>query len=616
MIKNTEITAGEIVNKHKLSADYKASLGENGLFEQTQKNERFYVGDQWLGKTTQSNLQLIVRNFIKRILKYQSAQLISNPLTATFSAEGVPSFQSQLGYEKANQAVEGLQEGVTDEFDNLSSEEKANLTFNYLSKYYESTAERLKLNQKFAKMCKNAQISGTGCIYAYWDDNVKTGLFIDGDSKVPIIGDVEVEVIDAIQQVDFENPACEDVQKQDYIIISKKVTVEEAKRIAKANGLSEEEISKIKSEESSDYYSYERDENLTSETVKRTTVYTYFFKEYSDNGTDFEIHAIQATSEVIIKPEWNLQIRRYPIALFRWEERENCIFGDSEVTYLIPNQIAVNKMSTASYWSAQLTGMPIMVIDKTKVSGTITNQPGQIWEFNSADGNINNSVGYIQPPPISTALSSNTNDIIQDTMQLMGANDTALGNMRADNSSAIIALLEAANAPMQVVKERFIQSIDDIVRIIAEFWVAFYGQRKLKIQDKSGNWYIPFDSSEFSDYVISVKIDVGSDGIWSKKQEIELLKYLFESGVINGKQFLEKTGSMIRDVNGLIREIEQIQSQNAKQVDPVSAIGELTPQEQEQFGNLDFETQQQMIQNANDEVSGVGQNENDGKQNI
>lgn len=273
-------------------------------------------------------------------------------------------------------------------------------------------------------------------------------------------------------------------------------------------------------------------------------------------------------------------------------------------------------MSTASYWSAQLTGMPIMVIDKNRVSGSISNQPGQIWEFNSADGNINNSVGYIQPPPISTALSTNTNDIIQDTMQLMGANDTALGNMRADNSSAIVALLEAANAPMQVVKERFIQSIEDIVRIIAEFWVAFYGERKLKIQDKSGNWYIPFDSSEFEEYVISVKIDVGNDGIWNKKQEIELLKYFFEAGVIDGKMFLERTGTMIRDVNGIIRAIDQAKQAQSVEVDPVSAIGDLTPEEQEQFNSLDFATQQQMLNQANNEMKGVGNNENDGSENI
>lgn len=322
MIEKTEITASEIVNKHKLSAEYKASLGENGLFEQTQKNERFYVGDQWLGKTTQSNLQLIVRNFIKRILKYQASQLVSNPITATFSAEGIPSFQSNEQFSSAESAVEGLKTGQTSEFDNLSSEEKINITFNYLSKYFESTSERLKLNQKFAKLCKNAQISGTGCIYAYWDENVKTGLFIENESKTPINGDVEVEVIDAIQQLDFENPACEEVQKQDYIIISKKVTVSEAKRIAKANGITDEEIAKIKTEDSSDYYSYERDEDLTSDTVNRTTVYTYFFKAYDEGGTDFEIHAIQCTSEVIIRPEWNLQIRRYPIAIFRWEERK------------------------------------------------------------------------------------------------------------------------------------------------------------------------------------------------------------------------------------------------------------------------------------------------------
>ena len=39
----------EIKNEYKKSTEFKASIGDNGIFDQTKRNERFYIGDQWHG---------------------------------------------------------------------------------------------------------------------------------------------------------------------------------------------------------------------------------------------------------------------------------------------------------------------------------------------------------------------------------------------------------------------------------------------------------------------------------------------------------------------------------------------------------------------------------------
>ena len=39
----------EIFEEYREAADFKASLGKRGIYEQGRINERFYIGDQWDG---------------------------------------------------------------------------------------------------------------------------------------------------------------------------------------------------------------------------------------------------------------------------------------------------------------------------------------------------------------------------------------------------------------------------------------------------------------------------------------------------------------------------------------------------------------------------------------
>lgn len=619
--QKVEMTAQSIWNEHKNSIDFKSKLGENGLFEQTKKNERFYIGDQWLGSTTKSKLPLIIINTIKRIGEYKLSQILANPLTANFSAEGINSFvgknadgETQM-LSSENQVLGDLQNGDDTSFNELDTEEQINMTMSVLTDYFKTSSERLKLDMSAANAAKNAYISGTGAIYTYWDANVKTGLFADTDKTTAITGDIMIEILDAISQLDFENPTEKDINKQDYIIISKKITVAEAKRIAKQNGLSDEDINKIKSDNNSDDISYERDED-SNDSVERVTVLTKIYKEWSDDGKDYTLFAVQSTEQVIIREPWDTTLQHYPVALFRWEDREKCIFGDSEVTSLIPNQIAVNRMSTAAVWSSMLNGMPIMCVDRTLVHGTVTNQPGQILEFNGQSGAFHNAVGYITPPPPSTALTSNVADIINNTLQHSGANDAALGNLNPNNATAVIALREAATAPMQLLKNRYYQFIEDIARIWAEMLINNYGERSLKVADKNGNWYLPFDSENFKNLVVSVRVDVGASTIWSTAQAQQILDNWLGNGFIQFDQYLERLPSgLVTDIAGLLKDIKEQQaqaerlqqeqlerSQSADNLQLGDVYNDLTPEEKEKLDSMTLEEQQELSDNAKAEM--------------
>lgn len=616
--KSAENTPAKIAEQHKKSAEFKTNLN---LFEQTKKNERFFIGDQWLGEQTKSNLPLLNYNFIGRIIKYKESQILSNPLTAAFCAEGIPSFLTDEKSQEKNAVITELQSGNDEMFNQLSDDDKLNLTFSALSDYYTAASERLKLNEKYAAAAHNAAISGTGALYFYWDENINTGLFSGSDKTTKIMGDVSCEVLTVEDQIDFYDPSEADINKQDYIIICKKITVSEAKRIAKINGVSDEEITKITADSGEQNYSYQRDEEA-NDSVDRVTVFTKLFKNWSDDFKEFSIYAIQTTENVTLRAEWDTGLTRYPIAIFRWEERGHCIFGDSEITNIIPNQISVNRMITAAVWSAMLTGMPIMLVDRNIVQGEITNQPGQIWEC-YGDRDIAGAATYLTPPSFSSALMNTSADIINNTMSNAGANDAALGELRSDNATAIIALREAATAPMQMIKNRYYQFVEDAVRILADMWINFYGTRKLKISDKQGNWYLPFESENFKNLVLSVKIDVGASTIWSQATAQQILDSLLINQRIDFIQYLERIPKgLITDVQGLIDDFKQQQAEALEQQNAINEqqasidsfsvedfYNQLSPEEREKFDSMTYEQQQELIENVKAEVrqeSGIG----------
>ena len=282
---------------------------------------------------------------------------------------------------------------------------------------------------------------------------------------------------------------------------------------------------------------------------------------YDRDGGTYRIKAAVVVRGAVIRKEWDTKLRLYPLAVFRWERRRNCAYGESEITYLIPNQIAINRMITASVWAVLTLGMPLTLVNKNMIPYTaVTNDPGQIIEVeNIGTGeSIGNALGYVNPPNFSPAFDNNITSLISNTLSQSGANDAALGDVRPDNTSAIIAVREAATMPMQSVQNRFYSFIEDVARVWADMWVSMYGKRSLKIEDENGTWYMPFDGEKYRNLLISAKIDVGASTMWSEIQSVKTLDNLLASQIITPKQYLERLpkGS-VPNLSGLIREMQE-----------------------------------------------------------
>ena len=544
-------TAG-IFEEYRKGIDYKAALGGKGLYEQNRINERFYVGDQWNGANCGTDRPLVRHNVIKRIGDYKMAIVGNSPVTVNYIAEGVPDTLNLREQVRAfsERAAKGEQPTALLAEKPLTAEEEINLVMSAMSSYFKVTAERVDLSSIREQALRSAYISGTGLVYTYWDSEIATGLYVDAARTMPIKGDIACEVLD-VENVYFGEPTCDDVQKQPYILMARRMAVADAKRMAERYGRTAEEIRAIVPDED------DTDHAGTSSHNPTCTVITKLWKEYGADGTP-QIYGVVVSRGAVLRPAWQLAVRMYPLAQFNWERRRGCAYGESEITYLIPNQIAINRMITASVWAVMVMGMPIMLVNGDVVTGPVTNDPGQIIKVVGTGEEMQTAVRYVTPPNFSPQFDNLTSSLIMNTLTQSGANEVALGDVKPNNTSAIIAVRETATMPLTTVQHRYYRFIEDIARIWAEFWVTQYGERSLKMQTADGAWYMPFNGEAYRDLILNTRVDVGAAAIWSESQSVQTLDALFDRNVIDAVQYLSRLPKgVVPNLDALIHELQQ-----------------------------------------------------------
>ena len=576
---NSEAFASRVFEDYRRGIRFKEQLGRRGMYDQNKMNERYLVGDQWHGVNCGADRPLVRHNVIKRIADYKIAVVSSNPVAVNYSAEGVPNTlhtrdsirKLRDGLADGDKAAETVLRGMVgfggsvgssdspmredSAPEEIPTDEEINLVMAAMSDYFKVTAERLKLDTMREEALRNAYTSGTGILYTWWDERIRTGLYASEKRDTPITGDIACEVLD-VENVYFGDPNLDDIQGQPYIIVAQRKNIGEIRREARRYGVSEEDVLKIKSDRETGAEAGQLSENEPDDSQK-AVVLTKFMKDWDKEGKDFTIKAVKVCEKVIVRPVWDTQIRLYPFAKFCWERRRNCAYGESEITYLIPNQIAINRMITACVWATMMMGMPMMLVNRDVITEEITNDPGQVVPITGGPEDVAGALRFVNPPSFSNNFDNMANSLIANTLMQSGANEAALGDVRPDNTSAIIAVREAATLPMQVVQNRYYNFCEDMARIWAEFWVMKYGKRSLKMEDDNGVWYFPFDGDRYKDFLVSTRIDVGSSTLWGETQSIQTLDALFDKQIIDTVQYLKRLPKgIVPNVTGLIRELE------------------------------------------------------------
>lgn len=183
---------------------------------------------------------------------------------------------------------------------------------------------------------------------------------------------------------------------------------------------------------------------------------------------------------------------------------------------------------------------------------------------------VGQAIGVAGDPTTAVASSFRGEDMSNQVLQLvektisytkecLGATDVALGNVPLDNTSAIIALQNAASAPLALQKLSFYQFWEDCVLIIMDMIRCYYGVREVLFDTGEGSASTVVDFSAFDPDSMELKVDVGPASYWSELVQVETADNLYKNGIItDAVTYLETVpDKYIRNKRRLIDRLER-----------------------------------------------------------
>ena len=533
----------EIWKAYERGKEYKDSID---LFETVEQNERFYVGDQWHGLNA-PNITKPVLNHIKRSTSIVVAKVCADDIAANI----VPFVQNE------------------------ETEKKVKIIRGEVNKIIE-----LCDLKSMGKLCvRNAAVDGDGCVYTYWDAEAETGQ----DSK----GMVAAEIIENTK-VFFANPYTTAVQGQRYIIISRRLPVGDVRERAEANKV--KQLEEIVSDTEMNQGAIQLDDGLC-------TLLTVLFKK------DGSVHAVEATEKVIVREEWDTELKRYPVAWLPWEPQRESMHGRAMITDMIPNQIAINKAYAGLIRVIERMGFPIMILNgqfvpkNEKGERKWNGQPGSIMDVTGAPGDVRQYATYLEGAPINPSISGIIDNIATQTRETMGTNDASSGNVRPENTSAIIALQNTDTVPLELNRQTYNGFMEDIVRNIVDMIAANYGKRQTTMQvtdpttKKVNEQVTEFDFDDLDYANLRISVDIGAASMWSEITQMDAINAIFTSGIMQDLNKFKLYLEVIPDkyLNAKAKLLAWVEEQMAAYQQPQQLTDPNQQQTNEPYGGMPME---------------------------
>lgn len=465
-----------IWKKYEHDRDYKRSIG---LYDRVRRNEAFYLGRQWEGLRVQS-LDPLIFNVLRRCVNLFVSMLVSDDVAVRAQP-----------------------------FDTDAESRK---TARILERAFASAIERSGVKALGRPLLKNACVDGDACFYMHFDPALETGQAVKGD--------IAVDLIDSIN-ICFGNPACDEVQRQPYIIIAMRRDVDDIRQEARANGIGADEIEAIMPDESIESTRYRLN-------GKNAQVTVLLHMRKTENGIAF----CKTTRNATVMREKTLPYRLYPVTHLCWNRVRGSCHGESPLTEAIPNQIAINKLYSMYVQCIKQVAFPKIIYDMTRFPGGWSNDVGKAIGMR---GNPNDAIATaFRAPDISSQVLLLLKQMMTDTAELMGASEAALGTIRPDNTSAIIAVQNATAAPLELTKMEFYRFTEDWARIFLDLMGVHYGIRTVTIADEIGDEPTKqsFDFSTLAGQDMRLQVDVGAASYWSETMQTMTNDHLLESGII------------------------------------------------------------------------------------
>lgn len=529
------------------------------FYNTVDENLAYVMGDQWRGVKA-GNLPKPVFNIIKRSRDYKVSSIMSQRVKGIYSVENI----SSTSEDQSEQQVLSLIE--------------------MMNNYAEIKWEKDKMDSKVRDCLMDGYTSGCYAIYTYWDANKKTGQNAEGDFCN--------EVIDGVNIL-FGNPNSTEVEKQPYIILLGRELVKALKKEAEENGVSKHLIDSITADTDTQYTAGDAGKIEIDRQSGESGKSSYAIKLWKEDG---KVYYSKSTRFCVIKDKVDMKISRYPLAFGNWEKTKNNYHGRAECTDMLPNQRYINKQFAMIMLWMMNNAMGKVAYDSTVISG-YSNQVGTAIPVN---GSVNGAIQQLNAGNFNSGVLEVINLSIKETLQSLGVNDVVLGNIKPENTSAIIAVQKQSAVPLENVQSNLYQFIEDIFLIWAEFISTMYNVDRMIPQDIEGETgYVKFNGERLKDKLFNVKIDVGASNTWSEITSIQTLDALLQTKHITLKQYLKRIpDGIVPDKDTLIDEIEQQEMQQQQLQEQQMAMQEQQQTSQQPQVNKDqqYEEVAQMLE--------------------
>ncbi len=502
-----------------------------GIYADTDKNYRFYNGNQWEGAKL-GDIEPVQKNFIKSIVKYKCSVIHDNLYAVNYSSLN---------------------------FENTIFRPSAERYCELLNSYAARIWEQDKLDFKCRRITKDAAINDEGIIY------------VDFDPQKMMPTNEIVKKND----IYYGNENDDDIQAQPYILIRKRMPLSSAHELALALGAKKSLLNLIVNdsdsfEESGDAAKFELD-----------SMVTVIYKFYRLLG---RVHFSVGTRWAELVKNADTGLTRYPIAHFIWEEKEGSARGEGEVRYLIPNQIEVNKTEIRRIFTVKTQAYPHKVVDVGKIAnpqqldvvGSTLRTNGQPVD------DVRKVISTVVPAQMSPDVKMLQDDLIQMTRDLAGAGDSATGQVNPESASgrAILAVQQASQAPMTEQKESFKSFIEDLAKIWLDY-LTVYSENGVNLEETvvldSGEKAIRLvnvPQSALKELKATVKIDVTPTTPYDRFAQEQTIENLLLNGLLTSQRLPELKAyvSALGDssvapklkLEGIIKQIEQEQRKIAE----------------------------------------------------
>lgn len=604
--------------RYEAGRSYNSRLSPN-QYDMVNANIEFFAGNQWhnIGMTpAMQRLPKPVFNIIKRVTSLFVASLTSSATSVSFDDLSYYSGDPVQDAEKA--ALPGRRHGGEGNDANGAAIATAEV---------QNLLEKFKMEYRLREALFDGAQTGDYCAHFFWDPDAVPYGGAYGSFK----GEIQMELVQGLN-VMFGNPNISNVEKQPYILIVGRDTVQNLERERKAHSKDDEGV--IDSDaDYGDMAGIGGRTELEADSENGKALYVIMYEKRSHEEDDIDpksgevrtekildddgfpipetgedgqplfeqgvpvyktkklrktvqtVHVTKATRSCVIYDGIDTGLTRYPVAWGNWEKQQNQYHGRALVTGIIPNQIFINTMFAMVMRHLQLMGFPKTVYNADLISHW-SGEVGQAIGVRGLqpDQNISQVAYNLSPADMSNQIVMAIDKAMAYTKDCLGATDAQLGNVRPDNTSALMVLQSSAEVPLENTRAGMYEWMEDVGAILLDMMGTYYGKRPLvrdrtfqepalnaagqpeidlmtgmmKLNTVTRRVLEEYDFSKFKHMWFNVRVNAGATTYYSEIAMVQTLDNLRRDGTLEIIDYLERIpDKLIPRKAELIRDLKQ-----------------------------------------------------------